>query len=133
MMLAVSSRVPMIRTSCASGDSSTLPICRSVNGGSPVVGNSDFVVFQLELQDEHRHDEVHLPVAIARALNGQHTPIVNVPILHPLPDPDADIDALWKALIETQEAALPLANLVHRRRCDLITQCQQFVTDSLQL
>src|SRR6185503_11221442 len=86
-MLAVSSRVPIARTSCGRGSSAVITV-------------ADVVFRQLMLQHEHRHDEVHLPEAIARALNGERPKVRDMPVLHPFPDLDADVDALWKVLIE---------------------------------
>src|SRR5215203_4491346 len=108
MMLAVSWRMPMARTSCASGDALA------------VIGLTDFVFRQLVLQHQHGQNEVHLPSAICAAIDVQWAQVPDVPILHLFPDTDSDIDAFRKTLIQPEELPLPVAELVHRRCQDRV-------------
>ena len=95
MMLAVSSRGPMARTSCSSA----------------VVGLANFVVRQIVLQDQHRENEIHLQPAVAREVDVERPQVPDVPVLHLLPHTNADVDAFRKPLVEAEELPLPIAKL----------------------
>src|SRR5207237_1026787 len=80
MMFAVSSRVPITRTSCSSGDV-----------GLPVVGNANLRVPQIV--PEHHHDEHYFHLeAIAHACDLQRNLIVQMPVVQTFPDCEADVD-----------------------------------------
>jgi len=123
MMLAVSSRVPMARTSCASGEALA------------VIRLADFSFRQLVLQHDHRQNEIHLPPAVAAAVDVERSEVPDVPVLHLLPDSNADVDAFRKALIEAEKLALPFAKLIHRRRRDRVLPANriQHIADRSQL
>src|SRR5437667_8237911 len=74
MMFAVSSRVPITRTSCSSGDV-----------GLPVVGNANLRVPQIVPQHHHDEHYFHLE-AIAHACDLQRNLIVQMPVVQTFPD-----------------------------------------------
>ena len=60
-------------------------------------------------------------------------PVLDMPVLHPLPHLDADVDALGKALVQAQETLLAVANLIDVRRRGSVLHRQEHVSDRRQL
>ena len=52
------------------------------------------------------------------AVDVERPQMPDVPVLHPFPHADADVDALRKALVEAEELTLPIAQLIDRRCVD---------------
>src|SRR5438552_8606928 len=100
MMFAVSSRVPITRTSCSSGDR------------LPVVRNANLRVSQIV--PEHHRDEHHFHFeAIADACDLRRNLIVEMPVVEAFPHGQADVDEIRQFLVAFEMNPLLLANVEH--------------------
>src|ERR1700730_1009905 len=98
-MLAVSSRVPITRTSCASG------------AALAVVSHSNLGVRNVRSQNQRGEHHLHLHTAVAHARNLQRKMVFEVPVIETFPDTDANVDAVRDFLIGLEGCSLSLANI----------------------